>query len=176
MAEDTIESMQSDLASARARIKELNEESARHRLEAKKAGEELAAAAVKHADDLKVAGEKLTAAETAAKDAGVRAQGALRDAALRVAAKDAGIVDTDGLKLLDTSAVTVGDDGAVTIPEKFFEKAREAKPYLFQQTGTQTGTTASTAKAPPATGTKAKHATAMTDEEYAAAKAAAVNA
>ena len=177
MAEETtIESLQAELAGAKARIAELNSESAGHRLNAKNVRAELDAAVVKHADELKSFGEKLTVAEKTAKDAGERSVHVLRDAALKLAAKDAGIVDLDGLKLLDTTAVKVGEDGTVSIPDKFFAKAKEAKPYLFSQTGAQTGTTASTAKAPPASDTGPKDAKAMSSAEYAAAKAALLRA
>lgn len=167
----TIEELTEQLSGAQARIKELNEESAGHRLNAKNARAELDAFVAKHAEEVRQFGEKLTAAEKAAIAAGERSILALRDAALKLAAKDAGIVDLDGLKLLDTSSVKVGEDGAVTIPEKFFDKAREAKPYLFTQTGAQTGTTSSTAKPPAPSEQGAKSALAMTDAEYAAAKA-----
>ena len=170
--EVTIEGLQTELAAARARIKELNDESAGHRLNAKNVRAELEAAVMKHVEEVKQFGEKLSAAEKAALAAGEQKMAALRDAALRLAAKDAGIVDMDGLKLLDTSAVKVAEDGAVSIPEKFFDKAKEAKPYLFTQTGAQTGTTASTAKAPAPGATAQKRAAEMTPAEYTAAKAA----
>ena len=161
-----------ELAAARARIKELNEESASHRVLAKDLRAELDSALASHKAELSAYTEKLTAAEKAAADAGERVSQATRDAALKLAAKDAGIVDLDGLKLLDTSAVKVGDDGAVAIPKDFFDKARESKPYLFAKTGAQTGTTASTAKAPATTATTPKSARDMTPAEYAAAKSA----
>ena len=163
------------VSSQKARISELNDEAKGHRLNATNARRELDAATAKHAEDLKVSSDKLTAAEASAKEAGTKANATLRDAALRLAAKDAGIVDMDGLKLLDTSKVTVADDGTVSIPDKFFETAREAKPFLFTQTGTQTGTTSQTQKTPPASTPTGKLATEMSPEEYAAARRAAIS-
>lgn len=167
----TIEELTAELAGAKARIAELNQESAGHRLNAKTAREALDASTAKHADELKGFGEKLTAAEKAAVEAGERVTHTLRDAALKLAAKDAGIVDMDGLKLLDTSAVKVGEDGTVTIPDKFFEKAKEAKPYLFVLTGKDTGDTASKAKPPKAGDPTPKSAMDMTPAEHKAALA-----
>jgi hypothetical protein len=37
-------------------------------------------------------------------------------------------VDLDALKLLDTSAVRIGDDGEAQIPEAFFDQSRKAVP------------------------------------------------
>jgi hypothetical protein len=72
------------------------------------------------------------------------------------------------LKLLDTSAVKVGADGAVVIPEKFFEQAKAAKPYLFTLTGAEKGTTSSTSEPPPSGDPGLKLAKDMTDAELQA--------
>lgn len=171
----TIEELTAELAGAKARIAELNTESMGHRQNAKTAREALDAAIAKHGDELKGFGEKVIAAEKAAVDAAERVTHTLRDAALRLAAKDAGMIDLDALKLLDTSAVKVGEDGAVSIPDKFFEKAKEAKAYLFAENGAQAGNTASMSKTPKPADNTPKSATKMTNEEYAAAKAAAIS-
>ena len=52
-------------------------------------------------------------------------------AELKAEAIKAGMIDMDGLKLIDTSTVTIGDDGEVKIPDGFFKAAKEAKPWLF---------------------------------------------
>lgn len=174
MADDTddtgpsVSSLKAQLKSATARIAELNEEAKGHRLDAKEARAELETARVELARATKEATEKSAAAEKATTEAGERVTTALRDAALRIAAKDAGILDLDGLKLLDTSGIKVGDDGAVVIPEKFFEQAKAAKPYLFKLTGVETGTTTSTATVPGSGDTVPKQANAMTDVELRA--------
>jgi hypothetical protein len=121
---------------------------------------------------MKEAGEKSVAAEKATKEAGERVTQALRDAALKVAARDAGIHDLDALKLLDTSAVKVGEDGTVTIPDKFFDEAKTAKPYLFKLTGTDTGDTSSKAKPPGESKTTTKKVGDMAPAERQAAYAA----
>ncbi len=168
----TIEELQAELegeraklTGAQARISELNNESRGHRLNAQNARTE----ADKHKADLEAAttahGVTIAAAELKAAEALKTAQAARKDAALRLAAKDAGMVDLDGLKLLDANAVTVADDGAVTIPEKYFETAKAAKPWLFG-----TPSTSSTAQTPKPAETKAKSARDMTPEEYRVAR------
>ena len=78
---------------------------------------------------------------------------------MRTAAKAAGMVDLDGLKLIDTSTIKLKDDGTAEIPADFFSKAREAKPYLFTPAkGTETGTTSTTTPPPPASSAAGKHA------------------
>lgn len=102
-----------------------------------------------------------------------RVKEAIRDSALKLAARDAGMIDPDALKLLDLSEVAVSDDGKVSIPAKFFENAKAAKAYLFQATGADSGNTSGTGSPPPAKDGGGKvRAMAMTDDEYAAAKAA----
>ncbi len=68
-------------------------------------------------------------------------------AELKAAALAAGMVDVDGLKLLDTSAVHLNDDGGVIVPDTFFPDARKAKPWLFGQASTSS--TAATPKIEP---------------------------
>jgi hypothetical protein len=86
---------------------------------------------------------------------------------LKAEAVRAGMVDLDGLKLLDTSAVAVGDRGEVTGAAAVMERFRRAKPWLF---GSASSTT--TAVPPPSQPPQAKKAKDMTPEEYRAARAA----
>jgi hypothetical protein len=88
---------------------------------------------------------------------------------LKAEAVRAGMVDLDGLKLLDASTVTVGDSGEVTGAATVMERFRRAKPWLF---GGASSTT--TAVPPPSQPPRAKRATDMTPEEYRAARAALV--
>ena len=170
MAEEpTIESLQAELAGARARLSEVNNEAKGHRLNyenEKKRAEAIGAEMERVAKEF---GDKLTVAEQARAEALETAHVARKDAALRLAAKDAGMVDLDGLKLFDTDAVTVAADGVVTIPESYFETAKAAKPWLFGA-----ASTSSTAPPPKQEAAKAKNAMDMTADEYAAARAAAI--
>lgn len=127
----------------------VREEAKSHRLRAVEAEGKLAAAE-------KALQDATNAATTAATAANTR----LINAELRGAARVEGIVDLDALRLLDISAITLSDQGEVVIPEGFWAKAREAKPWMF---GTATppapvvpGTTGNPARppAPAAPGTK----------------------
>jgi hypothetical protein len=88
---------------------------------------------------------------------------------LKAEAVRAGMVDLDGLKLLDASTVTVSERGEVTGAATAMERFRRAKPWLF---GGVSST--STAVPPPSQPPRAKKATDMTPEEYRAARAALV--
>ena len=58
-------------------------------------------------------------------------RGRLLQAELRTAAVRAGMVDLDGLKLLDTSQVTLNDRDEVVGAEALMAQMRRAKPWLF---------------------------------------------
>ena len=140
-------------------VKELREENKAHRL----TNSELAAK-LKSSDEslngLKTESEaKLTAAQKAANDRVLLAE-------LKVAAKDAGLIDLDALKLADLSKVVLKDDGTIEGVDTLFKGLKETKPYLFGAASTST-----TTKTPEKTEPKEKKASEMTKEEYAAAKA-----
>lgn len=87
---------------------------------------------------------------------------------LRAAAKAAGMINVDDLKLADLSGVKLDDKGGLQGADALFKSMRESKPYLF---GAVKGNT-HPGKAPPTEGNQApKLATEMTREELAAAKA-----
>lgn len=93
-------------------------------------------------------------------------------AELKAEAIKNGLVDLDGLKLLDTSGVKLDEHGDVVIPQGFWDAAKKAKAYLFApQTGAAAGTTSSTQSAPKPTPSGVKMARDMTPEEYAKMKA-----
>ncbi len=162
--------------SAKARIKELNAESAGRRLNEDRLGkiaDERAAAIEaerKAREDALAAlkGEyegKITAAEKAAAERAEAARERVMRADLRVAAKDAGMVDLDGLKLLDTATLKLGDDGSVQNAAEALAALKQAKPWAFGQ-----ASTSSPAQAPKADAGKAKLFKDMTPEEQAAWK------
>jgi hypothetical protein len=86
-------------------------------------------------------------------------------AEMKAAALAAGMVDMDGLKLLDTSVVTMSEAGDVVVPADFFEKAKVAKPYLF---GAAAVTTSTPAAPPPTNPPAPKHARDMDAAELRA--------
>jgi hypothetical protein len=88
---------------------------------------------------------------------------------LKAEAVRAGMVDLDGLKLLDSSTLTVGEHGEVTGAAAAIERFRRAKPWLFGG-----ASRAAAAVPPPAQPPRAKNAVDMTPEEYRAARAALV--
>jgi hypothetical protein len=88
-------------------------------------------------------------------------------AELKAEAVRAGMIDIDGLKLLDTSALTVGETGEILGTAILIDRFRRQKPWLFGAASTTT-----TAVPPPQQSPRAKQATEMTPEEYRAARAA----
>ena len=143
--------------------KQLRRESAKYRRQAREAQEALerqlsearTAADARVAEALRAANERVVRAE------------------LKAHAVKAGIVDLDGLKLADLSGVKLTDAGDVEGADALIASLREKKPYLFAQTGAQTGTTSNTTSAPPPTkGPVSKHARDMSPEERRASLAA----
>lgn len=84
---------------------------------------------------------------------------------LKVAAIRAGMIDLDGIKLLDLSGVRAGDDGQVPDAANLMSDLKRHKPWLFG------GSSTSSAKeAPPSQPPQQKQAMEMSDEEYHAAR------
>ena len=69
---------------------------------------------------------------------------------LKAHALRAGIIDLDGLRLADASALSLNDDGLVVGAEALIESLRQDKPYLFAdaRVGISTGTTGQIQRAP----------------------------
>jgi hypothetical protein len=86
---------------------------------------------------------------------------------LRTEAVRAGMIDLDGLRLIDLSAVRLGDDDRVIGGRKLMEDLRRTKPWLFG-----VASSSSAAVAPASQPVRQKTALEMTDEEYTAARAA----
>ncbi len=91
-------------------------------------------------------------------------------AELKSAALAAGMIDPDGLRMLDTSKVKLNEDGSVLIPDGFFDAAKTAKPFLFKLTGADTGNTSGT-NTPPTAQNTSKTAKDMTEAEFSSAMA-----
>jgi hypothetical protein len=86
---------------------------------------------------------------------------------LRTEAVRAGMIDLDGLKMIELSSVTLGDDDKVIGGRKLMDDLRRTKPWLFGM-----ASSSSAAIAPASQPTRQKTALEMTDEEYAAARTA----
>lgn len=94
-------------------------------------------------------------------------QSRLVKANLRTEAIRAGMVDLDGLKLIDLSAVRLDTDDTVIGGRKLMDGLKQKKPWLFGA-----ASSSSAAIAPAAQPVRQKTALEMTDEEYATARAA----
>lgn len=88
-------------------------------------------------------------------------------AELKSEAIRAGIVDPDGLKLLDPSSIKLNKDGEVEGAAALIAELKRAKPWLFGSLSSS-----SSAVVPPATPPRQKLATDMTEDEWRAARAA----
>lgn len=106
---------------------------------------------------------KMTEAEAAAAEKAAKAKARSMMADLKVAAKDAGMVDLDGLKLLATDDLKVSDDGDVENAAEILAKLKEAKPYLFGNPQH----TSNPSPPPPANNSAPKKGMEMSAEEWA---------
>ena len=91
----------------------------------------------------------------------------LKRAELLATSTAAGLAHADFLRLIDTSAVTVGDDGKVSVPATFWSDIKTAMPHLFgAATGADRGTTSSTQTPPKPAPAGVKKAKDMSPEEF----------
>ena len=90
-------------------------------------------------------------------------------AELKAEAIRAGMVDLDGLKLLDMTRLKLSKAGELEDASSIMSRLRQAKPWLFGA-----ASSSSQATPPPAQPPRKKLATEMTDAEYRTARAALV--
>lgn len=120
-------------------VQELRAENAKYRTSAKEASK-AAEQAKADADKAKTeADDRVAQAVSAADQRIIRAE-------LKAEAIKSGMVDLDGLKLADLSAVKLDENGEVTGAVELMAALKEAKPYLF----TPPADTTTTTKKPPA--------------------------
>jgi hypothetical protein len=96
---------------------------------------------------------------------------ALVRSGLRAEAIRAGMVDLDGLKLVDAGDLTVDEHGEVVGATALMTQLKRAKPWLFGLSGGASGSSSSAASAPPAQSPKPRRAPDMTHEEWRTARA-----
>ena len=87
-------------------------------------------------------------------------------AELKVEAVRAGMIDLDGLKLVDFTHLKLSKSGELENAGTIMTRLRQAKPWLFG-----TSSSSSPASPPPAQPPRKKLATEMTDLEYRVARA-----
>jgi hypothetical protein len=109
-------------------------------------------------------------AEAALAAARAQAEEKLIRAALKAEAIRAGMIDLDGLKLLDLTQVTVDENGDVAESSSIFARLKRAKPWLFG------GATSSSAAshAPKPEPPRPRQASELSHEEWLAARAALI--
>ena len=93
----------------------------------------------------------------------------LAQAELKLHAVRAGMIDLDGLKLLDPSRVKLTGTGEVEGSDRLMAYLRREKPWLFRH-----ATTSTPGSAPPSTPPAAKSAMQMTEAEWQSARAALI--
>ncbi len=94
------------------------------------------------------------------------AESRLMRAELKAEAIRAGMVDLDGLKLLDQSAIKLTPSGDIDGIGPLMAQLKRDKPWLFVGASSSSPTSP-----PPAQPPRQKRATEMTDAEYRAARA-----
>jgi hypothetical protein len=94
-----------------------------------------------------------------------RAEARLIRAELKSEALRAGMVDLDGLKLIELDQLKLSTDGEVDGAPALMARLKKAKPWLFG-----TSSSSSIATPPPAQAPRQKLATEMTDAEYRTAR------
>jgi hypothetical protein len=93
-------------------------------------------------------------------------QARLTQSELKLHAVRAGMIDLDGIKLLDPARIKLTETGEVEAADRLMADLRHDKPWLFRQ-----ATTSSLGTAPPSTPLAAKRALEMTHAEWQAARA-----
>jgi hypothetical protein len=117
-------------------------------------------------DDIEALRARAADLERQLREASAAAEARLVRAELKAEAVRAGMVDLDGLKLLDTASLSLNENGEVEGAAAAMTALKREKPWLFGG-----ASSSSRASAPAAHPPRAKLATEMTLEEYRAARA-----
>jgi len=107
-------------------------------------------------------------AEAALARAQAEADARLIRAELKAEAVRAGMVDLDGLKLLDTTEVRLGANGEIPDAAAILAKLKRAKPWLFAGAASSSAAANPPRPEPPRT----RHANELSHEEWLLARAA----
>ena len=166
-------------------VENLRNEAAGHRLKAQETQLKLDAANTEltsYKTKFEAADAARVTAESAALEAKQGAEARIIGTELKAAARAAGLIDADDLRLVDLAALKIDDNGEIVGLAELVEGFKTTKPHLFKAEASpadpaapvtlvpaNSNTTPVTPPAPKAPG--AKHAKDMTPEEYAAEKA-----
>jgi hypothetical protein len=107
------------------------------------------------------------AAERLLADVTYKSNDSLKRAELAVEAVRAGMIDLDGLKLVDTATLLLDENGAVPDAATVISKLKRTKPWLFGAASSSSPSAAPRAETP-----KQRHAREMSEAEWRAARAA----
>ena len=110
--------------------------------------------------------ETIQQLEQSLQDLHASSRARVAQAELKAAAAQAGMIDLDGLKLIDLSRVNTNDAGELESADALMAELKREKPWLFASQSSS-----SRAAVPPARPVRSKLATEMTAEEYRAARA-----
>jgi hypothetical protein len=107
-------------------------------------------------------------AEAALAEAQKQAAEKLLRAELKAEAIQAGMIDLDGIKLIDLSEVTISETGEVVDAAAVLAKLKRAKPWLFGQGRSSSAAAHAPRPEPP----RVRHANELSHEEWVLARAA----
>ncbi len=107
-------------------------------------------------------------AEAALADSQAKANERLIRAELKAEAVRAGMIDLDGLKLIDLTEVGLTQNGEVADAATILAKLKRAKPWLFGNVASSSAAANPPRPEPPRT----RHASELSHEEWLAARAA----
>ena len=107
-------------------------------------------------------------AEAALADSQAKANERLIRAELKAEAVRAGMIDLDGLKLIDLAGVGLNQNGEVADAAAILAKLKRAKPWLFGNVASSSAAANPPRPEPP----RMRHASELSHEEWLAARAA----
>jgi len=109
-------------------------------------------------------------AEAALASVQAQAREKLIRAELKAEAIRAGMIDLDGLKLLDLTQISVDQNGDVVDPTGIFSRLRRTKPWLFGGGASSSAAAHAPKPEPP----RPRQASELSHEEWRAARAALI--
>jgi hypothetical protein len=107
-------------------------------------------------------------AEAALADSQAKANERLIRAELKAEAVRAGMIDLDGLKLIDPGEISLDQKGEVADAAAILAKLKRAKPWLFGNAASSSAAANPPRPEPP----RMRHASELSHEEWLAARAA----